>query len=248
MPVNTRSEDPWLTSSGMAATGLASWLGHSSGLALCSQCQRYQLIPMTSSRLLAWLFQQKFLMQKLGWSAVLKKTSHGWNFDCFNDGLEASGVWNTPALRINECPWSSFLRPFGKLYAQQRRCFWGVSRALLMRRAGMFGPRFLPEQPSFAFDWLPFAGTSWPFLWIRGFSRWWCFWSPSRQWRQVKGYVRLAQNGWQLDIQWQLIRGIPFQGSHPFWQKHEGSSICPQNLLYWHGRVPWRRQSVQMVE
>ena len=99
----------WLTLSGMAATNLAWWLGHSSGLASCSQCQRYQLIPMTSSRLLAWLFQQKFLLQKLGWSAVRRRTSHGWNSDCFNDGLEVSGVWNTPALHINECPWSSFL-------------------------------------------------------------------------------------------------------------------------------------------
>ena len=34
--------------------------------------------------------------------------------------------------------------------------------------------------------------------------------------QQVKGHVRLAQNGGQLEIQWQLIRGIPFQGSHPF--------------------------------
>ena len=44
-------------------------------------------------------------------------------------------------------PALALLHPRGKLYAQHRRCFCGVSSALLMGPAGMLGPRLLPDRP-----------------------------------------------------------------------------------------------------
>ena len=44
-------------------------------------------------------------------------------------------------------PALTLLQPLGKLNAEQRRCFCGVSDALLIRPAGMLRPRFLPLRP-----------------------------------------------------------------------------------------------------
>ena len=44
-------------------------------------------------------------------------------------------------------PALALLHPFGRLKAQQRRCFCGVSNALLIRPGGILGPRLLPARP-----------------------------------------------------------------------------------------------------
>ena len=62
-------------------------------------------------------------------------------------GLKHPGSAHKWIPLVQLSPAFALLHPFGRLYAQQSRCFWGVSRASLMRPAGILGPRLLPARP-----------------------------------------------------------------------------------------------------
>ena len=60
--------------------------------------QSMPTLSTNSSRLSAWLFQRKFLMQKLGWSAVLVMTSLWWNYSRWSSVVLKRVGFETPRL------------------------------------------------------------------------------------------------------------------------------------------------------
>ena len=70
---------------------------------------------------------------------------HRWSWSEW--GLKHTGSAHKWMPLAQLSPALALAQPLGKLNALQRHCFWGVSNALLIRAAGMLGPRFLPLDP-----------------------------------------------------------------------------------------------------
>ena len=197
---------------------------------------------MAATGLAWWLGQRDrplvklWLLQRWSWSE--------W-------GLKHTGSAHKWVPLVQLSPAFALLRPFWRLYAQQSRCFWGVSKALLMRPAGILGPRLLPVRPfcpPFPFTGCCLRGLLDLFLGFDALAAGAAFGAvpdSGSRWKATFGWLRMVGS-----VKSKVVNSVPFQGRHPLFlssDKDMKAALSARKICCTDSRVPWGRRRMQMI-